>query len=272
MAALVSGYIASATQPRNSATRARFGPIGGRTSGSVPLGCNTGSIACIRRSVGGSSRVNPTRSAQSSNPSRWSSRAGASAALTRPEYGNRWCRISRRSRLAFSVAGTDCLQRDLERLDDLTVLHSRGARRLARATVEAEVQVLADLAAHLQPAVSDRAHQVDSPARAIVLVARLDVGRATLHAEAAVDAVLVAPVLDPLRKPVEVDPRIAARGAGLVVAGFSDVTIAMRRPVSGFGKRCWWPISASEAPHPGPRRRERESAFSHPLSLRVRVG
>ena len=34
VAALVSGNMASATQPRKRATRARFGPIGGRTSGS----------------------------------------------------------------------------------------------------------------------------------------------------------------------------------------------------------------------------------------------
>ena len=44
----------------------------------------SGSIACIRRRVGGRSLVRPTCSARSSSPSFWSSRAGASAALTRP--------------------------------------------------------------------------------------------------------------------------------------------------------------------------------------------
>ncbi len=48
-----------------------------------------GSIACIRRKLGGNNRVSPTRSAQSRAPRRWSRRAGASAIFTRPEYGNR---------------------------------------------------------------------------------------------------------------------------------------------------------------------------------------
>ena len=57
----------------------------GRTSGSVPCEPPSfGSIACMRRRVGGSRRVSPIRSAQSSSPSRCSSRAGASASLTRP--------------------------------------------------------------------------------------------------------------------------------------------------------------------------------------------
>ena len=77
--------MASATQPRNSATRARFGPIGGKTSGKRPPDpVSLGSIACIRRKVGGRSRVRPIRSAQSSKPMRCSSRAGASASLTLP--------------------------------------------------------------------------------------------------------------------------------------------------------------------------------------------
>ena len=43
-----------------------------------------GSIAIIRRKVGGSSLVRPICSARSSRPSFWNSRAGASAVLTRP--------------------------------------------------------------------------------------------------------------------------------------------------------------------------------------------
>ena len=85
VAALVSGYIASATQPRKRATRARLGPMGGRTSGNRAWDPESrGSMAIIRRKVGGSSLVIPQRSAKSSKPIFWNSRAGASAALTRP--------------------------------------------------------------------------------------------------------------------------------------------------------------------------------------------
>ncbi len=85
VAAFVSGNMASATQPRNSATRARFGPIGGKTSGNRPEPDESfGSIACNRRRLGGKSRVSPTLSAQSIAPKRCRSRAGASASLTRP--------------------------------------------------------------------------------------------------------------------------------------------------------------------------------------------
>ena len=86
-----------------------------------------------------------------------------------------------------------------------------GQARLAGAAVEAEVQVIADLGAHRQPAVGHGAHQVDPAARAIVLVASLDVGRAARRAEAAVDAVLVEAVVDLSRQPVQVDPRVTDR-------------------------------------------------------------
>ena len=83
VAALVSGNIASATQPVNNATRARWGPTAGRTSGNGPRNpLSLGSIACIRRRVGGSNLVRPTRSAQSIIPKLCSSRAGANAILT----------------------------------------------------------------------------------------------------------------------------------------------------------------------------------------------
>ena len=58
-----------------------------------------------------------------------------------------------------------------------------------------------------KPAVGDRAHQVDPAARAVVLVAGLDVGRAARRAEPAVDAFLVAAIGDLLREPVQVDRR-----------------------------------------------------------------
>jgi hypothetical protein len=86
VAELVSGNIASATHLRNSATRARLGPIAGSTSGSrADRPESFGGMACIRRKVGGRRRLKPDRSAQSRTPRRCKSRAGASAALTRPE-------------------------------------------------------------------------------------------------------------------------------------------------------------------------------------------
>ena len=97
--------------------------------------------------------------------------------------------------------------------------------------------MLADLGAHRQPAVGHRAHQVDAPARAVVLVARLDVGRAARGAEAAVDAVLEEPVVDLLREPVQVDPRRHGRdGSG---SGWSP----SRSDVRASRSPCWRPSS-----------------------------
>ena len=58
---------------------------------------------------------------------------------------------------------------------------------------------------HRQPPVGDRAHQVDSAPRAVILVASLDVGRTARRAQAAVDTLLIADIRNPRRKPVEID-------------------------------------------------------------------
>ena len=97
------------------------------------------------------------------------------------------------------------LDRDLEGLDDLAVLHARRAGGFACAAVETEVQVMADLLAQTEAAVGDGAHQVDASARAVVLIRGFDIRRAARGAEAAVNAVLKEAVLDLLGEPVEVD-------------------------------------------------------------------
>ena len=76
----------------------------------------------------------------------------------------------------------------------------------------------ADVGPHRQPAVGHGPHQVDPPARAVVLVARLDVRRAARRAEPAVDAFLEMAVLDLPGQPVEVDARVAAPSVSVAVA------------------------------------------------------
>src|SRR5262249_26439535 len=65
----------------------------------------------------------------------------------------------------------------------------RRARAFARPAVEAQVEVAAHVGVHLQLAVGDRAHQVDAAARAVGLVAQLDVGGAGGRTQAAVDTI-----------------------------------------------------------------------------------
>ena len=121
------------------------------------------------------------------------------------------------------VRGGRSGHRDLERLDDLAVLHAGGAGRLAGPAVEAEVEVLADPLGHGEAAVGDAAHQVNAAARAVVLVAGLDVGRAGGRAEAAMDAVLEEAVVDLPGEPGQVDPRfLDLPGGGLGGHSASD--------------------------------------------------
>ena len=73
--------------------------------------------------------------------------------------------------------------------EQLAVLHARRADALAGAAAEAALDVARERAGlYAQPPLLDRAHQVDAPARAVVLVARLHVGRAGFEAQPAVDA------------------------------------------------------------------------------------
>ena len=158
-------------------------------------------------SAGGSAaaaRVRPT-----ARPSRASPGAAAAGPAPEPispgrnrETGDEGSAARASSSFA---AGRGACERDLERLDHLAVLNARGAGRLAGPAIEAELEVLAHARPHRQPTVGDRPHQVDSSARAVVLVASLDVGRTARRAEPAVDAFLIAHIGDLLRQPVEVD-------------------------------------------------------------------
>jgi hypothetical protein len=71
----------------------------------------------------------------------------------------------------------------------LPVLNARRARALARAATEAAVDVSCKRRRrHAQALLFDGAHQVDATARAVVLVARMHVGRARFEAQAAMNA------------------------------------------------------------------------------------
>ena len=120
-----------------------------------------GSIACMRRSVGGKSFVSPIRSAQSSRPSFWSQprrRKGPShpAGIRKKMVKNQPLEPARRSlSLGRGRKG------DLERLDHLAVLNAGGAGRLAGAAIEAKLEVLANArtpspAGRRRPRASDR--------------------------------------------------------------------------------------------------------------------
>ena len=86
--------------------------------------------------------------------------------------------------------------RHAERLDQFAVLHARRAGRLARAAVEAELQMSAHMIVQRQPAIGDRPHQIDPSPRTVVLVAGFDVRRARRRAKPAMDAIQEQTVVD----------------------------------------------------------------------------
>ena len=81
------------------------------------------------------------------------------------------------------------VHRHAEWLDELAVLHAGGARRFARAAIEAQLEMPAHAVVELELAIGHAAHEIDAAARALVLVARFDVRRTRGRAQAAVDAV-----------------------------------------------------------------------------------
>ena len=211
MAALVSGNMASATQPRNSATRARLGPIGGRTSGR----------RAARSRQPRQHRLHPPErrrqqpgQPRSARPSRARRAVAAAArarapALTRPDRETGGAGSAAGAGSAFSPAGADFWRAILngsiiwpywtpDGQADSQARQSRQSSRCSRTPRP-----------HRQPAVGDGPHQVDPAARAVVLVAGLDVGRAARGAKTAVDAFLVAAIGDLPGEPVEVDRRFA---------------------------------------------------------------
>ncbi len=74
-------------------------------------------------------------------------------------------------------------------LDQPAVLDSRRAGGLATAAVEAQIEVFFDFGAELEPAVDNRPHEIDSPARAVVFVARFEISRTGGSAQTAMHAV-----------------------------------------------------------------------------------
>ena len=99
--------------------------------------------------------------------------------------------------VASSASVSFCvLHRQAERLDQPAVVHARGAGRLARPAVEAQLQMPLERPVGFEPAVGHQPHQVDPAARAVVLVAQFGVRRARRRTQAAVDAVEKQVVVD----------------------------------------------------------------------------
>ena len=227
-------------RPR-SRGRAPPGPASGRSAAALPAAWRAspdsrGSIACIRRSVGGRS----LRQARSARPGRAGRASGAGApgperGLDPAGVGEQVMEDQPLEQAGPGLGRRVLLDGDLERLDQLAVLDARRAGRLAGPAIEAELEVPADVGPHRQPAVGHGPHQVDPPARAVVLVAGLDVRRAARRAEAAVDAFLEVPVVDLPGQPVEVDAA-ASRSADSV---FGRHTIHHETEASG-------PVSESD--------------------------
>src|SRR6516225_2193507 len=92
-------------------------------------------------------------------------------------------------RIRRALAGT-------EGFDQPAVLHARRAGRFATATIEAQVEMFLDARTELEPAVDHRAHEVNPPARAVVLVARFQIRRTGRRAQTAMHAVEKLFVLD----------------------------------------------------------------------------
>ena len=133
MAAVVSGYMASATQPRKRATRARFGPIGGRTSGSRPAPLDSrGSIASILRSVGGSSRSRPDPLGQAENAQLLEPVRRHERRLDPTGVREQVMEDQPLKQAGAGAGRSVLLHGDLERLDQLAVLDARRAGRSRR--------------------------------------------------------------------------------------------------------------------------------------------
>ena len=135
--------------------------MAGSTSGS---GCSVlrggGNMATNCRNRGGNSRVRPVfQQCHQSQPLRNAGRHERLAQFIRigkqPEQ-NVAVEPVRSFGRRESVGGA--FHRHAERLDQLAVLHARGASGLAGATVQAEFQMAADFIVQGQPAIGDRTH------------------------------------------------------------------------------------------------------------------
>ena len=126
-------------------------------------------------------------------PSRWAIRAGTSARRSLSRYGKQAEQdVAVKPIVGFGLCRqplSGLCHRDAERLDQLAVLHAGGAGRFAGTAVEAQLEVALDARRELEPTVGHGPHQIDAAARAVVLVAGLDVRRTGRRAQTAMDAV-----------------------------------------------------------------------------------
>ena len=143
VAQLVWRNITSPTQPVNSATRARRWPIAGKNFGqAAAVASSGGSMSTSCRSRGGNSCNRPRRLGQRDQAQRCAIRAGANSrphAELDTETAGTGSSGETSRRFLPVVAGL--LHRHAKRLDQLAVLHARGAGRLAGPAVEAQLQV-----------------------------------------------------------------------------------------------------------------------------------
>ena len=98
--------------------------------------------------------------------------------------------------VARAVVASHLVHGHAEGLDQPPILHARRAGGLAGSAVETQLQMLANLRAKLQPTVGHCPHQVNSPARTVVLISQLDIGRTRSGAEPAVNAIEKLAVVD----------------------------------------------------------------------------
>ena len=76
-----------------------------------------------------------------------------------------------------------------KRLDQLAILNTGRASRLAGAAVQAQIEMASHFVVAIQPAIGDRSHQIDSTTRTIVLVPKLDIRRTGCGAKSTMDAI-----------------------------------------------------------------------------------
>ncbi len=205
------------------------------------------STSCCKRA--GNNRVSPSPLTSRSSPSACANRAGARAAHTarigkQPEQDPAMKPIVLGRRIE-----PDLLHRHAEGLDQLAILHARWAGRFAAAAIQAQLQMPPHIVRQRQPAVGHAAHQIDSPARAVVFVAGLQIRGTRRSAK---------PAMDAIQKPA--DSRSPRRGccsrqrqchswrAGIWRFAASAVVIGN---LSVFYRPKKWPASSSVNETPG---------------------
>jgi hypothetical protein len=105
-----------------------------------------------------------------------------------PRFGNKVSSAMRPSPRAGPPCGRRPLELPARLFQQPSVRHARGAHRLARAAAEAEIEVVDEVVARLDPPLREPAHQVEAAARRVRLDLQLTVRRARGEAEAAVNA------------------------------------------------------------------------------------